>query len=43
MAEKEHMIAINFLDHVAIRVADLEVSAVWYEKVLGMKRRKLHE
>lgn len=43
MAEKEHIIEINFLDHVAIRVADLEVSAVWYEKVLGLKRRKLHE
>lgn len=31
-------ITIDFLDHVAIRVADVEVSAKWYEKVLGLKR-----
>jgi len=31
---------INFLDHVAIRVIDLEVSADWYEKVLGLKRHQ---
>ena len=30
--------AIEFLDHVAIRVQDLEVSATWYETVLGLKR-----
>jgi len=29
---------INFLDHVAIRVKDLELSAQWYEKVLGLTR-----
>lgn len=29
---------IDFLDHVAIRVKDLETSAAWYEKVLGMER-----
>ena len=29
---------IRFLDHVAIRVRDLEVSAQWYEKVIGLKR-----
>ena len=29
---------IEFLDHVAIRVKDMEASAAWYEKVLGMKR-----
>ena len=29
---------ISFLDHVAIRVTDLEASAVWYEKVLGLTR-----
>ncbi|WP_367391539.1 VOC family protein [Lewinella sp. LCG006] len=29
---------IDFLDHVAIRVKDLEVSARWYEEVLGLKR-----
>ena len=31
---------INFLDHVAIRVIDLEVSATWYERVLGLKRHQ---
>ncbi len=31
---------INFLDHVAIRVIDLDVSAAWYEKVLGLKRHQ---
>ena len=36
-------IKIDFLDHVAIRVADLEVSAKWYEKVLGLKRYQLPE
>ena len=34
---------IDFLDHVAIRVADIEVSAAWYEKVLGLKRYRLPE
>jgi catechol 2,3-dioxygenase-like lactoylglutathione lyase family enzyme len=28
--------SINFLDHVAIRVQDLEASAHWYQKVLGL-------
>lgn len=31
-------IHINFLDHVAIRAKDIEKSAKWYERVLGMKR-----
>ena len=34
-------IAIEFLDHVAIRVKDVEASAKWYETVLGLKRYKL--
>lgn len=34
---------INFLDHVAIRVRDIEASAAWYEKVLGLKRYQLPE
>ncbi|WP_034261035.1 VOC family protein [Altibacter lentus] len=38
MTDKEHHIEIEFLDHVAIRVADMEASAAWYEKVLGLKR-----
>jgi catechol 2,3-dioxygenase-like lactoylglutathione lyase family enzyme len=36
-------IKIDFLDHVAIRVADMEVSAKWYEDVLGLKRYQLPE
>ncbi|MBT8312729.1 MAG: VOC family protein [Flavobacteriaceae bacterium] len=28
--------AIDFLDHVALRVKDLQVSARWYEKVMGL-------
>lgn len=36
-----HKIKLDFLDHVAIRVKDLEVSANWYEKVLGLKRYQL--
>ncbi|NVK08486.1 MAG: VOC family protein [Tenacibaculum sp.] len=43
MADKEHTIEIEFLDHVAIRVTDLEASARWYEKVLGLKRYQLPE
>lgn len=29
---------IDFLDHVAIRVKDLEISAQWYENTIGLKR-----
>jgi catechol 2,3-dioxygenase-like lactoylglutathione lyase family enzyme len=36
-------IEINFLDHVAIRVNDLSVSADWYQKVLGLKKYQLPE
>lgn len=43
MTDKEHNIEIDFLDHVAIRVADLEASAMWYENVLGLKRYQLPE
>ena len=43
MTDKEHKIEIEFIDHVAIRVADMEASAAWYEKVLGLKRYKLPE
>ena len=34
---------IEHLDHVAIRVADLEISSEWYERVLGLKRYKLEK
>ena len=43
MAEKEHKIEIEFLDHVAIRVAGMQASARWYKKVLGLKRYQLPE
>lgn len=39
----EESIEIEFLDHVAIRVKDLEASANWYGKVLGLKRYKMKE
>ena len=34
---------LSFLDHVAIRVKDIEKSAEWYEKILGLKRYQLNE
>ena len=37
------MIKLNYLDHVAIYVADLERSARWYEEVLGLKRYQFEE
>ncbi|HFA48582.1 MAG TPA: VOC family protein [Bacteroidetes bacterium] len=37
------MIKLNFLDHVAIRASDMEISAQWYEKTLGMKRYQFKE
>ncbi len=40
---EDKKIALSFLDHVAIRVADLETSAKWYEDVLGLKRYQLPE
>lgn len=36
-------IKMNFLDHVAIRVKDLDVSAEWYAKVFGLKKVKLEK
>lgn len=43
MTDKKHKIEIEFLDHVAIRVVDMEASAIWYEKLLGLKRYQLPE
>jgi catechol 2,3-dioxygenase-like lactoylglutathione lyase family enzyme len=43
MKDNNQNIDIEFLDHVAIRVADMEASARWYEKVLGLKRYQLPE
>jgi len=43
MKDKQDKIEIQFLDHVAIRVADMEAAAAWYEKVLGLKRYQLPE
>lgn len=34
---------IEFLDHVAIRVKDLEISTRWYVKVLGLKKYQVNE
>ena len=34
---------LKYLDHIAIRVRDLEKSAKWYEEVLGLKRIKPKE
>lgn len=34
---------IDFLDHVAIRVKDIENSIAWYEEVLGLKKYRLPE
>lgn len=34
---------IAFLDHIAIRVKDMDISICWYEKVLGLKKYQLKE
>lgn len=39
----KNKIDIEFLDHVAIRVMDMEASARWYENVLGLNRYQLPE
>lgn len=37
----KHVFDIERLDHVAILVKDMEASAEWYKKVLGLKKYKL--
>lgn len=34
---------IDFIDHVAIRVKDLEVSVAWYENIFGFSRNQFEE
>lgn len=34
---------LDFLDHVAIRVKDIDASVTWYQKVLGLKRYQLEK
>ncbi len=34
---------INFLDHVAIRVKDMEASIEWYKTVIGLKKYQLEK
>ncbi|WP_341215931.1 VOC family protein [uncultured Wocania sp.] len=34
---------INFLDHVAIRVKDMNASIEWYSKVIGLKKYQLEK
>ena len=34
---------LDFLDHVAIRVKDIDASATWYSTVLGLKRTQLEK
>lgn len=39
----DNKIKLEFLDHVAIRVANMEVSVEWYQTVLGLKAYRLPE
>tara|TARA_B110000503_G_C7125250_1_gene404297 strand:+ start:175 stop:600 length:426 start_codon:yes stop_codon:yes gene_type:complete len=43
MSKTKEKIEIEFLDHVAIRVADIKASVKWYEEVLGLKQHQLPE
>lgn len=43
MTNSKETFCIECLDHVAIRVKDLNVSAKWYETVLGLKKYQVPE
>ncbi len=43
MTKMDNLIAIEFLDHVAFRVTDLDISVGWYQKVLVLKKYQLPE
>lgn len=36
------MLTITAFDHVVFNVRDVEISAAWFERVLGMKRKDSH-
>jgi len=38
-----HAFKLNNIDHVALRVTDIEISIDWYQKVLGLKMYKKEE
>ena len=37
----QHPFELSYLDHVAIRAKDMDVSIRWYENVMGMKKYQL--
>lgn len=39
----EHFFEIQFLDHVAIRVKDIDISQRWYQEVLGLDKQTFPE
>lgn len=43
MSTDNNKLSTNFLDHEAIRVKDINVSAAWYQKVLGLKKQTTPE